>query len=92
MFLTFFLLEEGPSESNETRTRKRTSDFIARWLEFIGHPAFDQFSSAVNVPGAHEQLRFDNLGESALRIAVQLALDAGVTDGRIELVHRTLRQ
>ena len=56
----------------------RTSDFSAGWFEFVGRPTFDQSSNAVGVPGAHEQLRFDDLGESALRVAVQLALDAGV--------------
>jgi len=33
--------------------------------------------STVGVPRAHQQLRFDDLGESSLRLAVQLALDAG---------------
>lgn len=61
--------------------------FIAGDLELVSRPMVDQFSSVVGVPGTHEELRFHNLGEAALRRPVQLALDASV----VQLVANDLR-
>jgi hypothetical protein len=63
-----FLLFAGGRFVGSKPARFRPRTFCS--CRFVGRPTFDQFPSAVDVPGAHKQFGFDDLGESALRVAV----------------------